>query len=590
MTKLKYYISVVEHQSFTQAAKESYVSQAAITQQIAAMEKDLGVRLLHRGPNGVACTPAGKIFYEKALRILDDYQELEAAIDRYKKETMNSVRLGIQHLSEYSFMRELIEEMKMQEVTDFFYVQDTSDNLYEKVLDGSLDLAVADQNPKISDKRIGCLKLLDYQIVLIFSPEHPLAAHKNIYLKDLDRQTLILPESCKGLEPALLRLFRQRQVEPRQILRADSSINAVILADSGNGIALIHQEEASATGQCMNQKLIAKPLCCRFHKLLLWNQNSENKGALRFVRKMQNRLQQPYPVTVQNFDSSRNLVAQTFRREPQRVIPVNQNMVEMLLYFGLGDRIAACSGMDNEILPELQEDFEDLKKLVSRPYPERLVVESLKPDLLMGWQSAFTDTALGTVQSWAEKGIPVFICRGANHMFPRPGLDGIFSDIRDIGQIFHICGQTEAYLRQAEDELKHLRQRVRHIACPPRVLMVELSSGQMLGYGMEETSGYLIHLAGGTNVLPDASRCLSDRELASLEPDIIYFVYSVSSPYEESNMFINSKFYENPLLADVPAVRNRQVRLLPLADIYGGGIRTIPVLWKMYRDFSGKDH
>lgn len=51
ITKLKYFISVVDRKSFTQAAKDHYVTQAAITQQIAAMEKDLGIRLLNRGPS-----------------------------------------------------------------------------------------------------------------------------------------------------------------------------------------------------------------------------------------------------------------------------------------------------------------------------------------------------------------------------------------------------------------------------------------------------------------------------------------------------------------------------------------------------------
>lgn len=588
ITKLKYFISVVDRRSFTQAAKDHYVTQAAITQQIAAMEKDLGIRLLNRGPNGVECTPAGEIFYEKAVRIIEAYHDLEDAIDRYKKESMNSVRLGIQYLSDYSFMREAIEEMKAREVTEFFYTQDIGENLYKKILEGSLDLAVADQSPQITDKDIGCLKLLDYQMALILPPEHPLTAHKNIYLRDLDGQNLILPENCRELEPQLLRLCRQQMIEIKQVVRVDSAMKAVILADSGDGIALLYQDEVLMVNQCMGQKLTVKSLCFHFHRWLLWNQNSKNKIVVKFVRKMQSQLQPFYPVSVRNFDSDLHPLTLTFDKEPRRVIPVNQNMTELLLYFGLGDRITACSGMDNEILPELQEDYEPLKKLVCMPYPERLVVESLKPDLLMGWRSAFSETALGPTRTWAAKKIHTMICRSANHVIPDPGPESVFADIRDIGLVFHISGQTDAYLRQAEDELRRLRQKVRHISCPPRVLMMELSQGQLLGYGNGEFSGNMVSLAGGVNVLGETTRALTDRQIADLQPDIIYMIYSYCSPYEETRLFISARFYEDPLLADVPAVRNRQIVLIPLADVYGGGIRTIPVLWNMYMWFSGK--
>lgn len=73
-SQLQYFCSVVEHSSFTAAARECHVAQPAISQQIKALEKELGFELLVRTSKGVQPTEAGTRYYQDAsniLRLLD---------------------------------------------------------------------------------------------------------------------------------------------------------------------------------------------------------------------------------------------------------------------------------------------------------------------------------------------------------------------------------------------------------------------------------------------------------------------------------------------------------------------------------------
>ena len=63
LKQLKYFQSVVQKNSFSEAAEENYVSQSAISQQIQALERELGFRLLDRKNRGFVLTPAGEHFY-----------------------------------------------------------------------------------------------------------------------------------------------------------------------------------------------------------------------------------------------------------------------------------------------------------------------------------------------------------------------------------------------------------------------------------------------------------------------------------------------------------------------------------------------
>lgn len=75
MEKMRYYVDVVKYNSFTKAAQANYISQAAISQQIASIEEELGFKCFERTKTGLVITEGGKSFYSSCLRILSLYAQ-----------------------------------------------------------------------------------------------------------------------------------------------------------------------------------------------------------------------------------------------------------------------------------------------------------------------------------------------------------------------------------------------------------------------------------------------------------------------------------------------------------------------------------
>jgi DNA-binding transcriptional LysR family regulator len=75
-----YVVAVVDHGTFTAAAASIPVSQPALSQAIAALERDLGAPLFHRLGREVALTPAGEAFLEPARRMLRDAEVARAVV------------------------------------------------------------------------------------------------------------------------------------------------------------------------------------------------------------------------------------------------------------------------------------------------------------------------------------------------------------------------------------------------------------------------------------------------------------------------------------------------------------------------------
>ena len=73
--QLDYFIAVAREKNFTKAAKQCFISQTAISLQIKALEKNLGVQLLERDKHHVELTPAGKIYLKEAEEIINKLSE-----------------------------------------------------------------------------------------------------------------------------------------------------------------------------------------------------------------------------------------------------------------------------------------------------------------------------------------------------------------------------------------------------------------------------------------------------------------------------------------------------------------------------------
>ena len=100
LKQLEYFISVVEHNSFTQAAYENYVSQSAISQQIKSLEASLGVPLMVREKRSFHLTPAGEYLYRNGKHMMLRIKNLQEETARIGKNERKYLRIG--YLNRYS--------------------------------------------------------------------------------------------------------------------------------------------------------------------------------------------------------------------------------------------------------------------------------------------------------------------------------------------------------------------------------------------------------------------------------------------------------------------------------------------------------
>lgn len=94
ISALQFFVRVVDSGSFSQAARELGVGQPAVSKQIAALERRLGVQLLNRTSRGLRPTPSGTDLYQSAVTLLADLDDAESRIAGQHGSPRGSVRLA----------------------------------------------------------------------------------------------------------------------------------------------------------------------------------------------------------------------------------------------------------------------------------------------------------------------------------------------------------------------------------------------------------------------------------------------------------------------------------------------------------------
>ncbi|HET6869796.1 MAG TPA: LysR family transcriptional regulator [Solirubrobacteraceae bacterium] len=96
---MRYFVAVAEEGQMTRAARRLQLAQPALSQAMARLEGQLGVRLLERNPRGVSLTRAGEAFLEKAAATLAAMDEMQATARSWARQAEGRLHVGFMSLT-----------------------------------------------------------------------------------------------------------------------------------------------------------------------------------------------------------------------------------------------------------------------------------------------------------------------------------------------------------------------------------------------------------------------------------------------------------------------------------------------------------
>ena len=234
LRQLQYAVAVADSLSFRKAAEGCFVSQPALSAQLAQMEQALGVRLFERDRRRVIVTGAGREIIERARLILRETGDLEVLAQRSADPLSGTLRIGIiPTISPYLLPRLNTALRKAYRRLTLLWTEDKTAMLVQRLEAGTLDTALLALEAEIGDVEYETIGTDPF--VLATAVGHPLGA----------KNALVKPSELKDECVLLLddgHCFRQ------QSLAFCASAHARELAFRATSLSTLAQMVAAGTG------------------------------------------------------------------------------------------------------------------------------------------------------------------------------------------------------------------------------------------------------------------------------------------------------------------------------------------------------
>ena len=237
--QLAAFVAVVEKKSFSQAAERLGVTQPAVSLQIQALEKRLGVQLVDRSGRRVEPTEAGRRLYRNAQRVLAAEEQLFDELDEGDR-LAGRLELGASTGPGGSVVPVVLAELARAnpDLSVALTVADTH-RIVELVADRALELGVVGFAKR--HRSVAFEPLFRDHVVLACPPDHAFAG-RTISLDDLRGETLILMQDGAGVREAIEDALRgagvrARDFDARLELGLQESVRTAV--EAGYGVTFI---------------------------------------------------------------------------------------------------------------------------------------------------------------------------------------------------------------------------------------------------------------------------------------------------------------------------------------------------------------
>jgi LysR family transcriptional regulator, hydrogen peroxide-inducible genes activator len=280
--QLRYFVAVADEGSFSRAAIREHVAQPSLSQQIQKLEAEMDQRLFDRLPRSVVVTEAGKCLLDYARKILVGISDAHRCVDDLKREVVGRLAVGVIPTIALYVLPKLINEFQRRHPKVTFEIfEDTTDNLAERLEDGTLDLALVSTCGETSGLKRHSLGKEPLQILV--PKKHRLAKRKKVKWTDLATEKFLLLHEVHCLSVQVCEYMERNHLHPELTVRGAQLATIARMVAAGMGVTVVPQMmiESEFTDGCVAVPF-APPVPTRELNLLRNPLRFEGKAAAAF--------------------------------------------------------------------------------------------------------------------------------------------------------------------------------------------------------------------------------------------------------------------------------------------------------------------
>lgn len=238
---LRYFVTVAELGSFSQAARSLYVSQSAISEQIADMEREIGVPLFHRSARSTTLTPAGAVFLPEAKGVLAAAVQAVEKVQRAERGEVGTLRIGFFSGGVGVNFPTIIRRFRKHHAgVRLSLIEMPPTAQWQALVEGKIDLGFTRRLEPPYNNDLSSETVREDEIVAVLPRDHRLASGP-VDIRDLANEQFILSsrETSPALFDKIIELCSEAGFSPKIASLSTMWSSVVLMVQAGEGISLL---------------------------------------------------------------------------------------------------------------------------------------------------------------------------------------------------------------------------------------------------------------------------------------------------------------------------------------------------------------
>jgi DNA-binding transcriptional LysR family regulator len=243
---LKYFVAVAEELHFSRAAERLHIAQPPLSQQIKALEGELGVKLLERTRRKVELTPAGRLFLDEARLTLKQAERAQRIAVEVEQGVRGRLRIGFVTSASYSILPIVIRRFRRENpFIDLELAEMTPSQQLHAVEHREIDAGIL--RPPVGHTCLILDTVLEEPMVVALPVEHPKARQKAVDLKALAEDAFVMfpRHHGPGINDVIMQACHDVGFVPNVSYEPNEMQTILAYVAGGLGISLVPQSLSS---------------------------------------------------------------------------------------------------------------------------------------------------------------------------------------------------------------------------------------------------------------------------------------------------------------------------------------------------------
>ncbi len=243
LQKLRVFMAVIEHNSFSRAAEHLHVSQPAISRAIRDLEEEVGVALMSRGRPPLHMTEAGRSLYGYGQGIFALESSAVSDLRQLGGLARGSLVLGCTRTVATSYVPPVIAEyLRHYPEIDLQVMSENTATIEQRLVDFELDIGIVEG--VIEHPRIELTHWCTDELVLIAGASHELLGRKHVSAADLAGQRWVMREPGSGTGRVMQDLLAQHDITLERSVQVGGIGPIIQCVGQGIGLSLVSRRAA----------------------------------------------------------------------------------------------------------------------------------------------------------------------------------------------------------------------------------------------------------------------------------------------------------------------------------------------------------